>query len=153
MFGLNVYAQAYCYPRTLYEQFIELREFPRYYKTDNPSTIVSEIKDRRVNEKTGKEEYLVVRNEVGSTGSRKEEWETKDELVQDAVGPVYAERGGLYGTLHDTYGKSTYDRLRVKTSLDHSLARLALHKPAKTGISYDAGYPVAMPTESESDEE
>lgn len=153
LFALNVYAQAYCYPRTLYEQFVELREFPRYYKTDNPTTVLAEIKDRRVNETTGKEEYLVVRNPVDGKGKGKPEWEAKDVLMQDAVGPVYAERGGLFGVLHDTYGKSTYDRLRVKASLDHATDRLALRRVAGPRISYETGYPVAVEEdESEAEE-
>jgi hypothetical protein len=79
-------------------------------------------------------------------------WESKEVLVQDAVGPVYAERGGLFGILHDTYGKSTYDRLRVKASLEHSLDRLNLFAKRTDvsgvgGISYDKGFPVAVNVE------
>ena len=122
-----------------------MREFPKYYKTDNPDTLIVEFKDRRVNEKTGKEEYLVRRKTVDGEDLGVA-WEEKDELMQDAVGPVYAERGGLFGVLHDTYGKSTYDRIRVKTSYDHSTDRLnLLEKRAKKqlvgAISYDKGYP------------
>jgi len=66
--------------------------------------------------------------------------------MQDAVGPIYAERGGLFGVLHDTYGKSTYDRIRVKTSYEHALDRLGLfERRAKRapvgGITYAKGYP------------
>jgi len=127
-------------------------EFPKYYKTDNPDTLVVEFKDRRINDVTGKEEFLV-RRKTSDGKDLGTHWEEKDELVQDAVGPVYAERGGLFGVLHDTYGKSTYDRIRVMTSYEHSLTRLNLHerrsKRAVGAISYDKGYPVAVTHEVE----
>ena len=56
---MNLYAHAFCYPRTLYEQFFELREFPKYYKSNNPSYVVTDLKDSRVNEETGEQEVLV----------------------------------------------------------------------------------------------
>jgi len=144
LFGLNLYAQAYCYPRTLYEQFIELREFPRYYKTDNPDAVIVAFRDHRINEETGKEEFLVERRDGVTKEDLGKTWEAKDDLMQDAVGPVYAERGGLFGVLHDTYGKSTYDRLRIMTSLEHSEGRLALIKRNVAGIRYDKGYPTPL---------
>ena len=101
-----------------------------------------------MNEETGKEELLVRRKATAGDKDLGLTWETKESLLQDAVGPVYAERGGLFGILHDTYGKSTYDRLRVQTSYEHSLARLGLFanrakRAAVGGISYDKGYPVS----------
>lgn len=90
-------------------------------------------------------------------------WEPKETLVQDAVGPVYAERGGLYGVLHDTYGKSTYDRIRVMIGHEHAVTRLNLAQTRSKrlpvgGISYDKGYPepldvIVVQEEDEDDDE
>ena len=124
--GMNVFAQAYCYPRTLLDQ-IKLGEFPRFFEYDAPIDIVSRVTDRRINPTTGVEEYRVQKINV-EDGRESSTWETKPDLIADAVGPVYAERGGLYGVLHDTYGGSTRDRLRTFDSLSHSLARLETFK-------------------------
>ena len=145
---------AYCYPRTLYEQFIELKEFPRYYKTNNPDTLIVRFEQHRFSPDSGREEYLVVRKDSSTGRILPPRWEPKDLLVQDAVGPVYAERGGLFGILYDTYGKSTYDRLRVKTSYEHSVTRLSLFEQKSSrlpvgGISYSKGYPMAVPGEAD----
>ena len=145
LLGLNLYAQAFSYPRTLYEQFFELREFPRYYKTNEPETIVAEFEDRRFNPKDGREEFLVKRVDAKTNEVVGESWERRDDLVQDAVGPVYAERGGLYGVFHDSYGKSTFDRLRLLDSLTHAKDRIALFERRASrrpvsGIAYDEGF-------------
>ena len=129
--GLNLFAMAYVYPRTLYEQFFELGEFPRYYKTNNPEDLVLEIKDRRIG-KDGVEEYKVSQTKYDGSSSRVDQlWRKKTDLVMDAVGAVYGERGGHYGMMHDTYGGSTRDRLRCYDTLQHSLERLALHEASK----------------------
>jgi len=148
LFGLNLYAQAFCYPRTLYEQFVELREFPRYYKTDAPTEVVVGFEGDRVNEDSGRRELLVARVDARTGEALEPAWVEKDELAQDAVGPVYGERGGMYGVLHDTYGKSTLDRIRTADALEHASARLNLfaerHRRRPVGgIRYDAGYPMA----------
>lgn len=72
LFGLNLYAQAFCYPRTLYEQFVELKEFPRYYKSDNPKKVITKMADKRVNETSGVTEVLVRRTEFAAEGEAKE---------------------------------------------------------------------------------
>jgi hypothetical protein len=156
IFGLNVYAQAFCYPRTLYEQFFELCEFPKYYKTNNPDILVGKFEDKRINDITGKEEYLV--QELRGTDGKelREVWRERDDIIQDAVGPVYAERGGLFGVFHDTYGKSTMERVRLMESYDHSHDRLKLFDTREErrpvgGITYVKGY--AQPYAVDGDDE
>lgn len=124
-------------------------EFPRYYKTDPPRSLVKSIKERRFNPNSGEEEYLVLFNDAKFRKTTGPVWQSKQALMQDAVGPIYAERGGLFGTMYDTYGKSTYDRLRMRTSYEHSLTRLGLFENrtsrlAVGGITYTSGYPKAV---------
>ena len=149
--GLNLYAQCFCYPRTLYEQFVELREFPKYFKYDEPDALVAEFEARRFND-DGREEFLVRKVDAKTHRDLGESWELREELVQDAVGPVYGERGGFYGVLYDTYGKSTLDRLRTLDSLAHARDRIKLFEERAQrlpvgGISYEHGFHEAVVVE------
>jgi len=146
--GFNVYTQALCYPRNIFEQFFVLKEFPRYYKTDKPSKVVSKIIDDRVGE-DGRQEVLV--SQLGRGGKDEGSvWIAREDLVQDCTGPVYGERGGLYGTLPDTYGGSSRDRLRVYDSYKHAMERLKLadeyaenRRMQVSGINYRGAVPSA----------
>lgn len=152
--GIHALIQPLVYPRTLFEQFFVKREFPRYFKYDKPTTDDerTQIVDYRVNAKTGREELLVERED-----QKKPRWIERTKYEQESVlGPRYGERGGLYGQLHDTYGKSTLDRARTFIGYRHALERLAIVNDARqrkvTGISYSKGYPtVAEASEDEED--
>ena len=146
--GFNIYTQALCYPRNAWEQFVQLREFPRYYKTGKPEKIITAIEDDRVSE-LGVQEFKVTRHDLHS-GEDETLWERRTELVQDCVGQLYGERGALYGLLPDTYGGSTRDRLRVYDSHKHALERLRIakeHEEGKrmpvAGINYRGAVPRA----------
>ena len=115
--GMHALIQPLIYPRTLFEQFFIKREFPRYFKYDKPPQDEDQgfIHDYRINPTTGQEEFLIkypaseTRNKAISTC-----WMPRTEFEHNSpVGPRYRERGGLYGQLHDTYGKSTLDRART----------------------------------------
>lgn len=83
---------------------------------------MSAVLDRRVNDCTGKEEYLVKRgsgsgsampSDVTSDAARVRVregalWETREALVLDGAGACYGERGGQYGIHGDG---STRERL------------------------------------------
>jgi len=142
--GLHALIQPLVYPRTLFEQFFVKREFPKYFKYDKPAKDQdkTEIVDHRVNSKSGVEELLVDRRD-----GTKPKWISRNDFEHEFVlGPRYGERGGLYGQLHDTYGKSTLDRARTFVGHRHATERLEIHKQARerrkvTGISYAKGYP------------
>jgi hypothetical protein len=77
----------------------------------------------------------------------------KDEFERQPVGPRYAERGGLFGAMHDTYGKSNLDRVRTFVGHQHALDRLALagRVGAVTGIDYSSGFARAGGDEAQVD--
>mmetsp|Transcript_2416 Transcript_2416/g.4756 ORF Transcript_2416/g.4756 Transcript_2416/m.4756 type:complete len:621 (+) Transcript_2416:178-2040(+) len=145
IFGFNLYTQAMCYPRNVFEQFFQLKEFPKYYKTSAPTNLITSIQDSRVNEETGFQEFQVTKVSLVK-GQTETTWEERHRLVQDGAGQVYAERGALYGTLFDTYGGSTRDRLRTYDGHQHALERIKLFqklnkRAAVKGISYDSAVP------------
>jgi hypothetical protein len=108
--GLHALIQPLIYPRTLFEQFFIKKEFPKYFKYDKPQRKIDGlIIDHRVNSTTGKEE-LMIEGKQNQSGN----WIQREAFEQQIlVGQEYKERGGLYGQLHDTYGKSTLDRART----------------------------------------
>jgi len=151
--GINIYAILLAYPRTLFD-LIRQRDFPRYYKADNPEFLIAEIEDSRVN-KDGEEEFKVktvpLKNNYGyfAGTSTETRWISRARLENDSAGQMYGERGGLYGVLHDTYDSSTKDRLRTFVSRKHALDRLELYgknaatyrNAASPGISYERAVP------------
>lgn len=149
--GMHALIQPLVFPRTLFEQFAIMRTFPRYFKFDKPRDEIlqkakEEIVDCRVNEETGKEELLL----LGGDGMK--EWIEREEFEHDrSTGPVYAERNGLYGTLHDTYGKASLDRARTFVGYRHAVDRLNIlgsrvidSASVSAKISYAKGYPEAV---------
>jgi len=144
--GFNAYTQALCYPRNVWEQIFVLREFPKYYKSGTPQKYLVKVLDDRIGA-DGTREYLVTRAREDGSGYESV-WQKRDDLVLDCAGPIYGERGGLFGQLFDTYGGSTRDRLRTYDSLKHSEERLKLFEERNkrtpvNGIDYSGPVPRA----------
>uniref|UniRef100_A0A7S3PGC2 Uncharacterized protein n=1 Tax=Aplanochytrium stocchinoi TaxID=215587 RepID=A0A7S3PGC2_9STRA len=154
--GINIYAILLAYPRTLFD-LIRQRDFPRYYKTDNPLEIVTKLEESRINE-NGRQEFKVRTVKFGGsygyfaeTETSEPTWIERSKLENDSVGPVYGERGGQYGILHDTYGSSSKDRIRTFESRKHSLERLKLYNRnarkspySLPGISHCHAFPTSV---------
>jgi hypothetical protein len=123
--SLSVYlfAAILAYPRTIFDIVWDLK-LPRYYKIEGEPTsgnIVS-IRGKKINKVSGREEYLVKRNK-GSQG-----WEPKHRIVSDGTGPIYGERGGLYG-IHGVHAEtSSRERLRMYDSHRNAVERISLWK-------------------------
>ncbi|KAH9260575.1 hypothetical protein BASA81_001042 [Batrachochytrium salamandrivorans] len=140
--ALHVMIQPLIYPRTLFEQFFVLREFPKYWKYDKPNaeTRGGEIVDMRINPKTGGEDFLL----KGST----RRWVSRKSFeANGAEGQIYKERGGLYGQLYDTQGRANWDRARTFVGWKHAQDRIDLKRPVGPRISYVNGFPQAVEEE------
>lgn len=153
LLGINVFAMFLQFPRTLFSQVFFYREFPVYYKVEDPRFLVDEVLDARVHPPSGQQQLKVRRRPSPSwrlggwwrgPGRPEEAWVARDELVQDGSGPAYGEQGGLYGVLFDTFGNSTRDRVRTFEARRHALERIKiLDNAAPAGISYDKYVPAA----------
>mmetsp|Transcript_2906 Transcript_2906/g.4173 ORF Transcript_2906/g.4173 Transcript_2906/m.4173 type:complete len:601 (-) Transcript_2906:1140-2942(-) len=151
LLGINAFTMFFCYPRTIFN----LGEFPKYYKTDQPSEVIVSVEDSRTNEYGEKEFKVRVASKPTmldhlfdlngqksgkSSQNTRVKWETKRNLEQDGVGAEYGERGGLYGQMFDTYYSSTRERLRIFESREHSLLRLSLrNRKTDAGFTYKNG--------------
>eukprot|EP00656_Telonema_subtile_P035685 TRINITY_DN39648_c0_g1_i2.p1 TRINITY_DN39648_c0_g1~~TRINITY_DN39648_c0_g1_i2.p1 ORF type:complete len:151 (-),score=34.32 TRINITY_DN39648_c0_g1_i2:78-530(-) len=94
---------------------------------------LQEILDRRVCESSGAELYLVRRAD-----SLQPLWVDKDQLVTDGAGPVYGERGGLYGE-HGWSG-STRERLRLWRAGEDQARRQAIAAAKKVVVPKVQGF-------------
>ena len=162
--GAHVMIQPLIYPRTLFEQFFVYKEFPSYWKYDEPSFGARDstgraremLVDDRVDPNDGKAKVLL----ADTRDVRVKRWISRQEFQDEAHGQEYAERGGLYGAIHDAYGKSRWERLRLFDARKAALERLSLFDRARSGsvkrvvvagISYDKGYPRAANKDSHED--
>ena len=147
---MNVFTQALCYPRSL-RQVICGGVLPRLYKREvvaNRLGAVSRILDRRVNAATGEEEFKVQRELATSTptstsrtasegqagggqsgGGGGGSWEARNATVLDGAGPLYGERGGLFGC-HEHGAGSSRDRINTYRKLQWATERL--RRPVNT---------------------
>lgn len=139
--AMTLFTSIYHYPLTLLDVLLSgFRIVPMYYKVkgQNNKYIVNKIIQKKVNTTTGKALYLVShinRNDAtnindfmvlggGGGGDNNSEWVEKKNLVSDGMGPVYGERGGLYGYHGVHHETSTRERLRTFDSYCHAMERL-----------------------------
>ena len=127
--AMCLFTQIYHYPRTLFD-VIRNCEVPKYYKVkaQNNQKILKQIYNHKIDTTNGEELYQVEHvgsnesDSVDSENNRK--WIRKEKLVSDGMGPVYGERGGLYGWHGVNHETSTRERLRTFDSYGHALERL-----------------------------
>jgi len=152
--AMTLFTQIYHYPRTLLDVICTC-EVPMYYKiqSQHNDTMLQEICERKMDYKKGKEMYRVVRKNIFTEGqggeiedfmimsntkrsgggtsdeknenNEKNEWMEKALLVSDGMGPVYGERGGLYGFHGVHHETSTRERIRTFDSYSHAMERLS----------------------------
>ena len=123
--SIYLFTAILAYPRTIFDIVWDLKP-PKYYKIKGEPTAgnITTICDKRVNRASGREEYLVERSR------RARQWEPKHNIVSDGTGPVYAERGGLYG-IHGVHAEtSSRERLRAFDSHRNAVERIKMWKKA-----------------------
>ena len=132
LLGMYVFTAILAYPRTLFDIIFDC-EWPKYYKIHAHPGLRGSVKRIIRKSVTGGEgddaidedKYLIEHDDGTS------EWMEKSSLVSDGVGPMYGERGGLYG-LHGIHGEtSTRERLRTFNSYNNAIERIKMWKKQK----------------------
>jgi hypothetical protein len=132
LLGMYVFTAILAYPRTLFDIIFDCA-WPKYYKIHAHPGLRGSVKRIIRKSVTGGEgddaidedKYLIEHDDGTS------EWMEKSSLVSDGVGPMYGERGGLYG-LHGIHGEtSTRERLRTFNSYNNAIERIKMWKKQK----------------------
>ena len=125
--AMSIFTQVLAYPRTLCD-VLRTCDPPKYYKVAPQSrrAALAEVIGREgVDLKKGGAALYRVAMADGDGRRRGEVVVSRDDLVSDGMGPVYAERGGLYGFYGVHLETSTRERLRYFDAHQAALDRLS----------------------------
>ena len=155
--AMVLFTSIYHYPLTLWHVVRSgFTQVPMYYKVQGQQNthVLKAIIGRKVDGETGQEMYHVSHGnqessepearkgnveEKGAKGEPSMEWVAKNTLVSDGMGPVYGERGGLYGFFGVHHETSTRERLRTFDSYTHAMERLQRVGQLKQRTVYGSG--------------